>query len=185
MFGRHIRRVRFLAWLTLLPNEGFLPQRSHLAISNNLLGTTEIELLRREALILDYTISVSGWQTMSQMNMPPNRRQFPVGKIEVLPRAIASIVARAAAQTYGVVGMAPHTFREGMAHVLHQRDAHRGVDVRVGDESIEIDVYVIVEYGTRIGEVARNVQDHVRYAVEQALGMPVAHVNVRIQGLKN
>jgi uncharacterized alkaline shock family protein YloU len=122
---------------------------------------------------------------MSQMVTPPNQRRLPAGKIEVAPRAIASIVARAAERSYGVVGMAPRTFREGVAQVLHQRDAHRGVDVRVGDEEIAIDVYVIVEYGTRIGEVARNVQEHVRYAVEQALGMPVARVNVRIQGLKN
>jgi uncharacterized alkaline shock family protein YloU len=42
-----------------------------------------------------------------------------------------------------------------------------------------------MEYGTRIGEVARNVQEHVRYAVERALGMPVTRVNVRVQGLKN
>jgi uncharacterized alkaline shock family protein YloU len=122
---------------------------------------------------------------MSQTVIPPNQRQLPTGKIEVAPRAIASIVARAAAQSYGVVGMAPHTFRQGVARVLHQRDAHRGVDVRVGDDTIEIDLYVIVEYGTRIGEVARNVQDNVRYAVERALDMPVARVNVRIQGLKN
>ncbi len=122
---------------------------------------------------------------MSQPGHPPNQRQLPTGKIEVAPRALATIVARAASQTYGVVGMAPHTFREGVAQVLHQRDAQRGVDVRVGDDQIEIDLYVIVEYGTRIGEVARNVQDNVRYAVERALGMPVARVNVRVQGLKN
>jgi uncharacterized alkaline shock family protein YloU len=122
---------------------------------------------------------------MSQTVYPPNQRQLPAGKIEVAPRAIASIVARAAAQSYGVVGMATHTFREGVARVLHQRDAHRGVDVRIGDDLIEIDLYVIVEYGTRIGEVARNVQDNVRYAVERALGTPIGAVNVRIQGLKN
>jgi uncharacterized alkaline shock family protein YloU len=122
---------------------------------------------------------------MSQTGIPPNQRQLPTGKIEVAPRAIASIVARAVGQSYGVVGMAPHTFREGMARVLHQRDAHRGVEVHVGEDEIAIDLYVIVEYGTRIGEVARNVQDNVRYAVERALGMPVARVNVRVQGLKD
>jgi uncharacterized alkaline shock family protein YloU len=121
---------------------------------------------------------------MSQTPAAPNRRQLPNGKIEVAPRAIASIVAHAAERSYGVVGMAPRTLREGVAQVLHQRDAHRGVDVRIGDDQIAIDVYVIVEYGTRIGEVARNVQDNVRYAVERALGMPAAQVNVRIQGLK-
>ena len=122
---------------------------------------------------------------MNQVDRPPNQRQLPTGKIEVAPRAIASIVARVVGESYGVVGMAPRTFREGVAQVLHQRDAHRGVDVRIETNQIEIDLYVIMSYGTRIGEVARNLQEHVRYAVEQAIGMPVAHVNVRVQGLKN
>jgi uncharacterized alkaline shock family protein YloU len=122
---------------------------------------------------------------MSHTDTPPNQRQLPTGKIEVAPRAIASIVARAAERSYGVVGMAPHTFREGVARVLNQHDAHRGVEVRISDDEIAIDLYVIVEYGTRIGEVARNVQENVRYAVERALGMPIGQVNVRIQGLKH
>jgi uncharacterized alkaline shock family protein YloU len=121
---------------------------------------------------------------MSEHNQAPNRRQLPNGKIEVAPRAIATIAARAVGQSYGVVGMAPHTLREGVAQVLHQRDAHRGVEVRIGSDTIAIDLYVIMEYGVRIAEVARNVQENVRYAVERALGMPVAHVNVRVQGLR-
>ena len=113
---------------------------------------------------------------MSTTSSPPNQRQLPTGKIEVAPRAIATIAAQAVGQSYGVVGMAPHSFRQGVAQALHQNDAHRGVEVRIGDQEIEIDLYVIMEYGTRIGEVARNVQEHVRYAVERALGMPVARV---------
>ena len=122
---------------------------------------------------------------MSHSGGPPNQRQLPTGKIEVAPRAIATIVARVVGESYGVVGMAPRTFREGVAQVLHHHDAHRGVDVRIEGNQIEIDLYIIVSYGTRIGEVARNVQEHVRYAVERAIGMPVAHVNVRVQGLQD
>ena len=122
---------------------------------------------------------------MTQTGGPPNQRQLPTGKIEVAPRAIATIAAQAVGHSYGVVGMAPHSFRQGVAQVLHQSDAHRGVEVRIDDDQIEIDLYVIIEYGTRIGEVARNAQENVRYAVERALGMPVARVNVRVQGLKN
>jgi uncharacterized alkaline shock family protein YloU len=121
---------------------------------------------------------------MNEHNRQPNQRQLPIGRIEVAPRAIATIAARSVGQSYGVVGMAPHTLREGMAQVLRQEDAHRGVDVRIGDENIAIDLYVILEYGTRISEVARNVQENVRYAVERALGMPIGPVNVRVQGLR-
>jgi uncharacterized alkaline shock family protein YloU len=118
------------------------------------------------------------------MSEHPNQRRLPMGKIEVAPRAIATIAARAVGQSYGVVGMAPHTLAQGVAQVLRREDAHKGVAVRIGDDEIAIDLYVILEYGTRIAEVARNVQEHVRYVVEQALGMPVAQVNVRIQGLR-
>ena len=107
-----------------------------------------------------------------------------MGKIEVAPRAIATIAARAVGQSYGVVGMAPHTLREGMAQVLRQADAHRGVEVHISDSAIAIDLYVILEYGTRISEVAHNIQENVRYAVEQALGMPIGQINVRVQGLR-
>jgi uncharacterized alkaline shock family protein YloU len=121
---------------------------------------------------------------MSGQNELANQRQLPMGTIEVAPRAIATIAAQAAARTYGVVGMAPHTLREGVAQLLHQQDAHKGVTVRINGDEIAIDLYVIMEYGTRIAEVARNIQENVRYAVERALGMPVAQVNVRIQGVR-
>lgn len=119
-----------------------------------------------------------------QSAIQPNTRVLPDGKIEVAPRAIATITARAVTQCYGVVGMAPRNLREGVAQVLRREDMHKGIEVQVQNDAIEITLYVIVEYGTRIAEVARNVQEQVRYAVERALGMPVTRVNVRIQGLR-
>lgn len=121
---------------------------------------------------------------MSEQSTQPNRRQLPAGKIEVAPRAIATIAAQTVGRSYGVVGMAAHTLREGVAQVLRQQDAHKGVEVRIRGGQLSIDLYIIVAYGTRIAEVARNVQESVRYAVERALGMPVTHVHVRVQGVK-
>lgn len=121
---------------------------------------------------------------MIEHHEPVNSRRLPAGKIEVAPRAIASIAAAAVMRSYGVVGMAPQTIREGMARVLPRQDAHKGVKVRIRGDEITIDLYVIVEYGTRIAEVARNAQENVLYAIERALGMPVTRVNVRVQGLR-
>ncbi len=121
---------------------------------------------------------------MSERSSPANTRVLPDGKIEVLPRAIATITARAVVQCYGVVGMAPRNLREGVAQVLRQEDQHKGIDVHIDNDAISIDLYVIIEYGTRIVEVARNVQENVRYAVEHALGLPVSRVNVRVQGVR-
>lgn len=121
---------------------------------------------------------------MTERGEYANQRVLPAGKIEVAPRAIATITAQVVAQSYGVVGMAPRRFRAGMAHMLRKSEAADGIEVHVRGESLIIDVYLIVAHGTRIAEVARNVQESVHYAVEQALGMPVTQVNVRVQGLR-
>jgi uncharacterized alkaline shock family protein YloU len=80
--------------------------------------------------------------------------------------------------------MAPRNLREGVAQVLHKEDQYKGIDILIKNDEIAIDLYVIIEYGTRIVEVARNVQENVRYAVEHALGLPVSRVNVRVQGVR-
>ena len=56
--------------------------------------------------------------------------------------------------------------------------------VGVVDERIVIDLYVVIEYGTRISEVAHNMMESVTFAVERALGLPVAEVNIHVQGLR-
>ena len=107
-----------------------------------------------------------------------------LGKIQVSPRAIASIAADAVLSCYGVVGMAAATLRDGIADILQVENLHRGVEVDVVDEEIVIDLYVVIEYGTRISEVAHNVMETVKFSVEQALAMPVAEVNVHVQGVR-
>jgi uncharacterized alkaline shock family protein YloU len=109
--------------------------------------------------------------------------QTPLGKIEISPTAIATIVERAVTQAYGVVGLATKNFADSVVRTL-AGDAHRGVSVTVTGDQIEIDLYVIVEYGTRIASVAASVQNLVRFNVEKALGVPVGPINVHVQGLR-
>jgi len=82
------------------------------------------------------------------------------------------------------VGMSASTLRDGIAEVLQVENLHRGVQVEVVDSAIVVDLYVVVEYGIRISEVAHNVMESVKFSVERSLPMPVAEVNVHIQGLR-
>lgn len=107
-----------------------------------------------------------------------------LGKIEVSQRAIASIAADAALRSYGVVGMASARLKDGLAEMLRREHLERGVVVRLKDGQITIDLYVVVEYGTRVSEVGRNIAQNVKFAVEKAIGLPVAHVSVNVQGLR-
>ena len=106
-----------------------------------------------------------------------------LGQIDISPSTVATIATRSVHQCYGVVGMASKNLVEGIAHLL-TRDARRGIEVSFEDDAITIDVYVIVEYGTRIRTVAQSIQNTVKFHVEKALGMPVKAVNVYIQGLR-
>jgi uncharacterized alkaline shock family protein YloU len=106
------------------------------------------------------------------------------GKIEISSNAIASVASQAVLEAYGVVGMASKSFKDGLVESLSPATSHRGVDVRLQDGQITIDLYVIVEYGTRISEVAHNMMAAVKFRVEKALGTSVAQVNVHVQGLR-
>jgi uncharacterized alkaline shock family protein YloU len=81
------------------------------------------------------------------------------------------------------MGMAGRGVRAGVGELL-RRDLHRGVEVREVEGGLEIDVYVIVNYGVRITEVAHNLQSAVRFEVERATAVPVLGVNVFVQGVQ-
>jgi len=102
-----------------------------------------------------------------------------LGRIEISPAAVASLANHAVLKSYGVVGMSSRNLAQ-----LLSRDSKRGVRVSVEGSEISIDLYVIIEYGTRISEVAHNIMENVRFAVEKALGVAVAQVNVHVQGLR-
>lgn len=108
-----------------------------------------------------------------------------LGKIEVSPLAVASLASEAVLASYGVVGMAAAgSLRDGLVEILQREAIHRGVEVRLRDGGIVIDLYVVVEYGTRISEVSHNIMEAVKFRLEQALGMPIAEVNVHVQDLR-
>ena len=111
--------------------------------------------------------------------------QTPFGRIEISPVAIASIAARSASLAYGIVGLADKNLADGVMRAL-SGSVHRGVAVSVEGERVTIDLYVVVEYGTRIASVAASLQNLVRFNVEKALGIPgeAVVVNVHVQGLR-
>jgi uncharacterized alkaline shock family protein YloU len=110
-------------------------------------------------------------------------QQQDLGRIEVSQQVVASIAGHAANESYGIVAMSARGLRDGIAERLQRENLNRGVEVKVEPDGILIDLYVVVEFGVRVTEVARSLQDAVRYQVEKALGIPVKEVNVNVQGI--
>lgn len=107
----------------------------------------------------------------------------PLGRVTVSRRAIATIAYQAARQSYGVVGLTSKNLMEGITQVIVKDPSH-GIEVKYDNEKIAIDIYVIIEYGTRIKSVASSVSNTIKFNVEKALGMPVEEVNVHVRGLR-
>ena len=113
----------------------------------------------------------------------PQQRTQHRGKIEVLPNAIHTIAVQAIIESYGVVGITAPRLRNGQAVFLPQDRLNQGVQIRVVDNQITVEVYVALEYGLRISEIAHNIMSAVKFSIEKMLGVPVAQVNVNVQGL--
>jgi len=106
------------------------------------------------------------------------------GRIEVFPSAVAAIAGHAATRCYGITGMAGRGLRDGFAELLRRENVDKGVDVVQSEEGLLIGVYVIVQYGIRISEVAHNLQETVKFEVERSVSVPVLKVNVNVQGVR-
>jgi uncharacterized alkaline shock family protein YloU len=107
------------------------------------------------------------------------------GKIDISNETIAQIAGGAAIECYGIVGMASkHQIRDGLTDILKRENFTRGVIVRQIGEDLHIDMYIIVSYGTKISEVAYQVQSKVKYTVNKSLGMAVKSVNIFVQGVR-
>jgi len=106
-----------------------------------------------------------------------------IGTVFIAHRAIATIAHQSAMESYGVVGLAAKNLAEGISQVL-VKDPTLGVDVQFDGQSVKIDLYIIVEYGTRVKMVASSVADNVRYKIEQTTGLKVSQVDVHVRGLR-
>ena len=109
----------------------------------------------------------------------------PLGKIEVLPNAIHTIAMQATSECYGVVGLAAPRLQNGQVVLLPPQQRNQGVQVRVVNEQIIVEVYVALEYGLRMSAIAHNIMSSVKFSIEKMLGVHVAQVNVNIQGLSH
>ncbi|MFC4617303.1 Asp23/Gls24 family envelope stress response protein [Camelliibacillus cellulosilyticus] len=107
------------------------------------------------------------------------------GYIGISDAVVAEIAGGAAVDCYGIIGMASQRqIKDGISELLGRDNFSRGVIVRNEDGDVSIDMYIIVSYGTKISEVAHNVQTKVKYTLDQMLGIDVEAINIYVQGVR-
>lgn len=105
-----------------------------------------------------------------------------IGTIKISDDVVAVITGLAAMEVDGVAAMSGG-FAGDIAEALGRRNLSKGVKVEVGTEEAKVDLHIIVKYGVRIPDVAWEVQENVKKAIEQMTGLKVLQVNVHIQGV--
>lgn len=104
------------------------------------------------------------------------------GTVKISNDVVAIIAGVAATEVEGVAGMSGG-ITGGITEMLGMKNLSKGVKVEVGDEETAIDLYIVVEYGSKIGELGEKVQKNVKDTVETMTGLNVIEVNVNIQGV--
>ncbi|NLO27490.1 MAG: Asp23/Gls24 family envelope stress response protein [Actinobacteria bacterium] len=106
------------------------------------------------------------------------------GRLVVTDRAVADIVGWTVLECYGVVGMASPNLRRGVASLLSRDRLHQGIKVDQDGGQLRIKLYIIVEYGLNVAEVAGNVRSQVAYNVEKMIGLPATTLQIYVQGVR-
>ena len=108
-----------------------------------------------------------------------------LGIVLITDECIAVIAGSAALECYGLVGMASRKqLKDGIAELLGRDNLSRGVEVRRDNDSLHIDLHIIVCFGTNISEGAHNIHTKVQYVLNEVIGLEVDLVNIYVQGVR-
>ena len=114
--------------------------------------------------------------------MPEKKERTELGDIRIANEVVGVIAGLAATDVDGVAGMSGG-IAGGIAELLGRKNLSKGVKVEVGEEQAAVDLFVVVEYGVRIPDIAYHIQENVKRAIETMTGLEVVEVNVHIQGV--
>lgn len=103
--------------------------------------------------------------------------------LQISDEVVAIIAGIAANEVKGVAGMSGGLVG-GITEMLGKKNFAKGIKVEVGDKVATIEIYIIVEYGVRIPDVAWEIQNKVKQSVEEMTGLNVLKVNIHVQGVK-
>lgn len=113
-----------------------------------------------------------------------NETPAPAGRVEIAETAIISVVHEAVLGCYGVVELGTRSLQNPLRRRFFGNDPARGISISQEHDHLQIELSIVVEYGTPIFTVAQNVMQTVKFQVERLLAMTVDRVNVNVDGLR-
>ncbi len=116
-------------------------------------------------------------------DIKPDGEDGDVGNVKISVDVVATISSVAASSVNGVAGMYT-SFAGGIVEKFGaKKNPSKGVKVEMGESTVKIDIYIVVDYGVRIPELAWEIQENVKNNVETMTGLNVEKVNIHIEGV--
>jgi uncharacterized alkaline shock family protein YloU len=106
------------------------------------------------------------------------------GSIQISNDVLADLAGYAALECYGVVGMASPTVKDGVAQLLSREKLRKGVQISNDGDAVRVDLYVVIEHGTKLTEVAHSLAERVEYVLTSQADVAVGAVDVHVQDVK-
>jgi len=112
------------------------------------------------------------------------------GFVQISNDVLADLSGYCALEVYGVVGMAATSLAEGVVQLLPAQKLRRGVHITTNepDENgvslVDVDLHVIIEYGTNLAEVSKNLAERVRYVLTSQTSVTVGRIDVHVLDVK-
>ncbi len=107
-----------------------------------------------------------------------------LGTIAITEDVLLKVAGYAALECYGIVAMSSKRAKDGLVEWLGRETLTKGVQLRMSEEMIDVDLFIIVEYGISIAAVCSAITETVRYKMESMTGVKVRHVNITVEGVR-
>ena len=107
-----------------------------------------------------------------------------LGLITISEDVLLKVAGYAALECYGIVAMSSKRAKDGFVEWLGKEILTKGVQVNITEAGIDIDLFIIVEYGISIVEVCNIIKSQVCYKIENMTGAKVRRVNISVEGIR-
>ena len=107
-----------------------------------------------------------------------------LGLITISEDVLLKVAGYAALECYGIVAMSSKRAKDGFVEWLGKENLTKGVQVTITEAGIDIDLFIIVEYGISIVEVCNIIKSQVCYKIENMTGAKVRRVNISVEGIR-
>ena len=107
-----------------------------------------------------------------------------LGLITISEDVLLKVAGYAALECYGIVAMSSKRAKDGFVEWLGKENLTKGMQVNITDAGIDIDLFIIVEYGISIVEVCNIIKSQVCYKIENMTGAKVRRVNISVEGIR-